>query len=92
MVLQVEEARFRALGQRAGGGALGQLDVVMDYHAVVADGGTGVGGLLAVLVKLGRGEVDVVCLPLQRRKAHVHIRISDRVNAAALVVFAGEAK
>ena len=43
-------------------------------------------------VELGRRVVDVVGLPGQRRKAHVHARRLDAVDAAALVVLALQAE
>ncbi len=47
--------------------------------------------LLAVLGD-GVGEVDVVRLPLERRQAHVDLRLELGVDAAALVVLAVEAE
>ena len=88
----MQEARLWPLGQRAGGGALGQLDVVVNQHAVVPHGDPGVGGLLPVLAVLGRGEVDVIGLPLEGGETHVQVGILDGIDATALVVFAGEPK
>src|SRR5205085_3259031 len=41
---------------------------------------------LAVVVEFRRGEIDVVSLPGERRKAHVHIRFGLAVDPAAFVV------
>ena len=64
----------------------------MNQHAVVANRDPRIGCFFAVLVELGGGEINVVSLPLERRKAHVQIRILDGVDAAALVVLAGKAE
>ena len=93
MALQVEGAGSGDFGlEAATGGRALEFEAVMDGDAVVADGDDGVGGLLAVLVELGGGEVDVVGLPLQGREAHVHLGRGVLIDAAALVIEALEAE
>ena len=57
----------------------------MNQHAVVPHLDAGVGHLFPLLV-LRRRELHVVGLPRERRKAHVHIRLPQLVEAAAFVV------
>ena len=64
---------------------------VVDQHAVVADGHSGIGHLLVTL-ELRRREVEIVRLPNHRRQAHVHVRFPHLVEAAALVVAALQTK
>ena len=62
VILQMQEGRTGALGEWASGGALGELDVVVNFHAVVEDGHASVLDFFAVL-ELRGGEIDVVSLP-----------------------------
>ena len=93
MALQVEGSGSGDFGLEAaaGGGAL-ELEVVVDGHAVVDDRDDRVGGLLAVGIELGGGELDVIGLPLEGREAHVHLGRGVLVDAAALVIEALEAE
>ena len=86
VALEIERTRGRAFVLSAGRGVL-QLELRVNHHAVVPHFDLGVGDLLPILV-LRRGELHVVRLPSQRRKAHVHVRLAQLIEAAALVVLA----
>src|SRR5262249_44876423 len=90
VVLQVDRPRLVLLLAAVTRLAL-ELHLVVNGHAVVDDGGHGVGGLLAAL-EAGGVELDVVGLPRQGREADVDRRGRLLVEGAAIVVTAGEAE
>lgn len=92
VVLEVNGAGGVGFLIGGGGGAAGEFDVVLDDSAVVSDGESSVGGLLAGGVVLGGGEVDIVGLPSEGREAEVLAGGGDFVETAAFVVFTVEAK
>ena len=69
-----------------------QFQIPMNDHAVVSNRRTGIFGFIPLIVVSSSGKVDVVGLPRERGQAHVHDRLADRVNSAALIVFAIEPK
>lgn len=46
-----------------GSGLVWDLDVVVNDHAVVTDGDSGIAGLLPIAVESRGGEIDVIGLP-----------------------------
>ena len=93
VVLEVDGAgaffAFESAEKR--GGRMGYVQVLVDHHAVVADGHAGVFDLLAVFVEARCSEDDVVGLPLERRGAHVDPGSGDAVDSPTLVRAALEA-
>ena len=61
------------------------LEIVVNDDPIQANRDFGVFDLLPVL-RFGVGEVDVVGLPTERRKAGIHVRVLDRINATAFIV------
>ena len=61
------------------------LEIVVNDDTIQANRDFGVFDLLPVL-RFGVGEVDVVGLPTERRKAGIHFGVLDRINAAAFIV------
>ena len=62
----------------------------MDHDTVVLYSHPRCSGLLSLFIILCCREIDVVGLPSQRRKAHVHIRRRRLIDAAAIIVLAFE--
>ena len=93
MALQLEGSRRWdfSLKAAARGRAL-EREFILHDDAVVLHGEDRVIGLLAVGVKLGRRELDVVGLPLQRREAHIHLGRAVLVDAATFVIQALQAE
>src|ERR1043166_3571715 len=73
VALQLNAAATRAFGFSAAGRSF-QLLMIMDDDAVVLNCGHGVFGLLAVGARMGGLEINVIGLPGQRRKTHIHLR------------------
>jgi hypothetical protein len=92
MILQIDRSRFWTFLHRMGCRGVIQFEVVVHFDSVMQDRHAGVFDLLAGIVISGRCVVDVVSLPGQRREAHIHGRIADRINAATLVVFSFQAE
>src|SRR5687768_1414781 len=90
VILQLDRARFGAFRAPGRSRGFADLDTLVNEDAVVLDGERCVPRFLSGVVVLCGLEIDVVSLPGERRKTHVHPWPGDRINAAALVVFSGE--
>ena len=89
VVLQPNGTTDGCFGVEAGGGGSAvDLNLIMDEHAVVFDGHQSIFYFRAGLIELCRIEIHVVGLPGERGQTHVDFGLGERVEAAALVVFA----
>src|SRR5205085_1819946 len=70
----------------------GDLVVLVDQDAVLADRDAGIADLLARGVEAGVLELDIVGLPGERREAHVHVRRLLAIDGAAVALLSIQAE
>lgn len=91
VVLEEDRQRIRSLDRAASRFVL-QLQIVVNDDAVVSDCDATLFRSLPIGIKLRCSEVDVVCLPTERRKAYVQVGGLEAVERCAVVELQFEAE
>ena len=88
MALKLDRTALGILRQTTTRSNAIQFEFVVNQDSVMFDRRDGILKFFTFRIILGRFEIDVISLPGQRRKAHIHQRLGLGVKTATLIIFA----
>ena len=84
MVLQQDWQRIRTFDATSTGFVI-QFQPIVDQYSVMSDSDSGLARSLSVFRELRRIKINVISLPPERRKTHIHSRSFELVKRTAII-------